>query len=113
MDTGSALQRRWLRLAEILGLEVVANYEVTLTGGARVSVPILLRDFGGASGMLLTADYSDLKPALEDLAAAGYGFAVLGDEYDDAEVPGESLFDLLSDWGWMGDAESKPVWCRQ
>lgn len=112
-------QSYWMRVADRWGLRVECPFVVRI-GGIEVPFPVLLRDFGGEQGMLLTTDWADFKDHHEALYAAGYGMSCLSDRRDhpkeahpseaDPEEE-EALMDMLADWGWSGSGDT-PSWYR-
>ena len=82
----------------ILGLRVETPFVVTLASG-EVTVPVLLRDFGGLHGMLLVTDFSLISPYADELVDLGYGYSCLSESTGVADTEEEAaLMEMLSDW---------------
>src|ERR1043166_2816465 len=93
-------QKEWLRIAEHFGLKVQIPIQVDLAG-ERLTVPVLLEEFGAQRGMLLVTSYADIAPVVERLVGAGFGYSCLNEPPD--PIYDEPLFiDILRDWGWSG-----------
>ena len=60
--------------------------------------------------MLIFRKYGDVKPYIEQLREAGFGFSVL-DERSQAEIIDlQSFRRMYADWGWSGDPSERPDW---
>jgi len=102
----------WRAASQDLGLRLEAPFRLALDSGETVVARPLVRDFGAANGMLIVANYSDLRPHVAALVAAGFGYSCLsepsaGDEYDR-----ELFVEMLKDWGWSGAEHLRPFWSR-
>jgi hypothetical protein len=99
--------RFWLRVAADLGIEIVSPFEAVLPDGSRISATALVRSFGAERGMVIVADFADIKSHTDALRKGGYGYSAdLGrspDRYDR-----ELMIEVLADWGWTGDPAKKP-----
>ncbi len=104
----TAFQREWRQLADHFRLTVCIPYQVKL-GDVELEVPVLLRDFAAANGMLLVTDDDlpfDISDQLDEL---GFGFSCLDDPVGDEPIDEESVVDMLRDWGWSGTG-APPRW---
>lgn len=108
--TGSPLAEAWFRVAEILGVEIVAPYSAELPSGARIDASVLVKRFGARVGMLIVTDYARVRSELAALDAAGYGFSVLEEPEPADPFDVEEYAEMLRDWGWAGSQESRPSW---
>jgi len=103
----TTFQEHWLRIAELFGLKVQIPFHVEL-GSERLTVPVLLEQFGPQRGMLLVTSFADIDALAERLVKAGFGFSCLdgspGRDIDEAQI-----IDMLRDWGWSGSGEA-PTW---
>jgi hypothetical protein len=97
-------QDAWMQVATRLGLHVDCPFSVTV-GSDRVTVPVRLREFGAAKGMLLVTEYSTIRPYAEALVDLGFGYSCLSESV----VSSDSIVDVLNDWGWAGAGE-QPDW---
>jgi hypothetical protein len=99
----------WKTVSEDLKIDIVTPFEVIFSDGARLRVAALVRNFGRPQGMLVVFDYDQLKPYVQKIIENGYGYvAQLGSS------PGEynraAMVDILSDWGWSGAEDRRPLW---
>ena len=111
-STQSRLTRRWIEIANALGLRITAPASIVLPSGERIGADALLLDFGGPRGMLLITDDDLVWPHRVAIADAGYGFSVLSDPGPMANSPPHpnEVIDVLRDWGWTGDPAEEPDW---
>jgi hypothetical protein len=104
----------WLDLAHRLGIEIIAPFNLELSG-VRVKFTALLPQFGAPAGMVVDADWSNIDPHQSSLLAAGYGFSCVGPgdptDLDDPEQMAATR-EMLADWGWSG-ASPKPDWLAE
>lgn len=108
MAEESAFVSYWQQAATDLGLEIVAPFTVNLADGI-LDVPVLLRNFGGRLGLLLTTDYQQLEPFESEVVDAGYGFAVLSEPMAGETYSRKDILEVLSDWGWAGSDHERPA----
>lgn len=103
----AAFQQHWIRIAERFGLKVQIPFQLEVAS-ERLTVPVLLEEFGATRGMLLVTSYQDIAAVTEQLVSAGFGYSCLddspGDHLDEAEI-----IDMLRDWGWSGNGDA-PSW---
>jgi hypothetical protein len=104
------LASAWAQAAEILGVEIVAPFSVTLPSGTRVDAPVLVKSFGARNGMLIVTDYAEVRHELAALEDAGFGFSVLEEPDQDEPFVVNEFVDMLRDWGWTGRQEDEPSW---
>jgi hypothetical protein len=71
-------QQEWHEYSARFGLRVEIPYRFQI-GDHEVEVPVLLRDFGAARGMLLVTDYSQIEAHTQWLIENGYGFSCLSE----------------------------------
>jgi hypothetical protein len=95
----------WLALANRLGIEVVAPFEVELAG-VKMHFTALLPQFGARLGMVVDSDSDVLWPHHKTLIDAGYGFSCVGCS-DPEDL--DSAHEMLADWGWASELP-KPDW---
>ena len=103
----SEFQRQWIELARRFGLRVQVPHVVRL-GDRALEVPVLLKDFGAARGMLLVTDYDLIAEDADRIVETGYGFSCLSEPQGEP-VPDEPPLEMLSDWGWAGSGDP-PTW---
>jgi hypothetical protein len=110
--TTTRFQEEWKGIAVRWSLRVETPFIVKLAE-REVTVPVLLRDFGGSHGMLLVTDFSLISPYTDELVNLGYGFSCLSEPTGvDHPEDDQALMEMLSDWGWSG-IENPPVWYRE
>ena len=112
LTNGSLLLAQWRKVANDLGIEVVGPFEAILVSGARVRVPLLVRCFGGAKGMLVLSDYSLVENQTDEIVQAGYGYSVLSEPDAGEEYDRDVFIEMLGDWGWWGPESERPAWLR-
>ena len=104
------LASAWVKAASNLGLDIVTPFVIDL-GAERITVDVLLRDFGARLGMLIVSDYKAIAPFTERLVEAGFGYSTMSVE--SAELYAHDDFrDVLEDWGWSGVPEKRPSWLK-
>jgi len=103
----TAFQAQWVRIAERFGLSVRIPFQVVLRSG-RLTVPVLLEEFGPHRGMLLVTSYKDIAAVTQELVGAGFGYSCL-DDSPPPHLDESQIADMLRDWGWSGKGEA-PSW---
>ena len=103
----TAFQEHWLRIADRFGLKVRISFQVEL-GDERLTVPVLLEQFGAQRGMLLVTSYASIASVTERLVTAGFGYSCL-DDSPGPDLDELQIVDMLRDWGWSGGGEA-PAW---
>ena len=103
----TAFQEHWVRIAERFGLKVQIPFQVELAN-ARLTVPVLLEEFGAQRGMLLVTSYQEIASVTEQLLSAGFGYSAL-DDSPGADLDEPQIVDMLRDWGWSGSGDA-PSW---
>ena len=106
--TTTQLASYWKEAGRRFGFRVISPYTLAL-GNVSIPPAALLPEFGCAQGMLLVSDYTVLRPYLQEIEVAGYGFSVL--DGDSAEPCLAEIAEVLSDWGWSGRGP-RPSWLR-
>ena len=105
----ASLSTYWQLAGDRFGFRAITPYLLSLDK-AVIAVDALLPDFGAPNGMLLVTDYDLLKPHLQEIQSAGYGFSVLTAKLADPSLA--ELVYLLSDWGWSGSGAAPPWLCE-
>jgi len=95
----------WIVVARRLGIEIVAPFNVELSG-AQAQFTALLPQFGAPAGMVVDADWATIQPHQSSLRAAGYGYSCVEPPEPDANID-----EMLSDWGWSASSP-KPDWLK-
>jgi len=110
----SELVRKWRAAAVELGLDVVSPFDLVLSAGKDLHVPLLVKNFGARNGMLIVTDYSVVKPHLKLISDLGFGFSVLEEPLRPAAgiYDLDTMIEMLSDWGWSGATEQCPAWIK-
>jgi len=93
----SHFQTEWAKLADKLGLTVRLSVEILLAERTLVA-PVLLEGYGARNGMILLTDFDAIGGVAEELANAGYGYSVLGDDFEGGGDMQE-IQEMLEDWG--------------
>jgi hypothetical protein len=108
----SRLVEEWEAARDDLGLEIVAPYDLRITGNVAVRAEVLVRNYGARNGMLIVTDYAVIQPWLKPLEALGYGFSTLEEPTGDGREAYDrgTFIEMLSDWGWSGPEAEKPEW---
>jgi hypothetical protein len=100
--------RRWRQLANDLGIEVTAPFRLAFSDGAELVANALIRQFGGAQGLVADEDSGVLVPFFNRLTQQGYGFSCVGIDAADDYRSSNSTLEMLADWTWVGPLESRP-----
>ena len=94
-----------------LDLDVLIEGPTSIALGDRtLNVPLIVRHFGAANGMIVVSSYAEISEYTEDLLQRGYGYSVMSPPRSDTEYNRESFIHLLSDWGWSGRPMDAPDW---
>jgi hypothetical protein len=104
-------QQLWADRASRYGLSVAIPFTLALDAET-LTVPVLLRQFGAAKGMLLVTDYALIRPHADQIVGLGYGYSCLSEPESPREDDDEAFVDMLRDWGWSGNG-SPPAWLRE
>jgi hypothetical protein len=107
---GSRLADNWCRAAEILEIDVISPYEVTLPSGARVEADAFVKGFGAREGMLLLNDPQQVERQVPALEREGYGVAEIKVEGSKGAFDLEQFATRLRHWGYCGNPTSEPSW---
>ena len=97
----------WRAAADDLGIHIKVPFSLRLSTHV-IEADLLVRDFGGVNGMLISANEDVFKDYGEEIIAAGYGYSVLCPPYESYNR--ELFVETLCDWSWSGDGDS-PDWC--
>lgn len=96
-------------VAEDLGIEILASHQMTLPSGKQLDIRALIKHFGAPHGMVVVDDYEMASTSLLTLIEYGYGYASnIGGtpaDYDQTQ-----MIEMLTDWGWSGANNKRPVW---
>ncbi len=98
----------WKQVAEDLGLNVEAPFNLILENGTTIEFDALVRDFGAPLGMLITTDFKKVEKI--DLTKMGYGFSTMSHPAGNRGHDTASFKHVLKDWGWSGDPALVPAW---
>lgn len=96
----------WLAVAKQLDVQVIASYKMTLDG-KQITFAAYFQHFGGLCGIVTDPDWSVIRPHVDTLSAAGFGYSCVSFEKG---IDLEGLREVLADWGWTGPPEDKPEW---
>ena len=105
----NSLQKEWSQIADQLGLSIEVPFEIFLSSGKKISVDVLLKNFGGKGGMCIVCDFDKIGECTDELVNLGFGFSTLSEPDIGEEIDLESTKEMLRDWGWVGSGE-KPLW---
>jgi len=107
----SPFQDQWRRIAKKWDLRIETPFVIAVRG-TKITLPVLLRDFGAARGMLLVTDYGLISRHTDDVVKLGYGYSCLSEPSGDTPPDDDdALMEMLADWGWAGEG-SAPAWYR-
>ena len=101
--------KAWQMAADDLGLDIQAPYEVDLSNGEKITAPVLISNFGGEKGMLILTDDDVFWKHHETLTDRGFGVSV---SEETTPYDRDEFIDMLSDWGWEGGPDNRPVWLK-
>ncbi len=62
--------------------------------------------------MLIFRSYGEIQPYAEEIVRSGYGYSILDEPRPDENFDLESFKEMFFDWGWTGEASSKPFWMK-
>lgn len=110
MANDERLRQQWHSAGDDLGFDVVEDFELLLSSGKRISVPVLVPCFGASNGMLVVTTIDQLEGVTDELVEAGYGYAVMDEPREGEEYDREAFIDVLVDWGWSGEESASPKW---
>ena len=104
-------QKKWMLEAKKWGLEIEVPFVVEVES-VKITVPVLLKEFGAVRGMLLVTNYGQVSDYANQLISLGFGFSCLSEpKQDSPPYDDEAMMEMLADWGWSG-SESPPSWYR-
>jgi hypothetical protein len=89
-------------------LRIELGYKVALPNMPELTTIARLPDPGASKGMLLFADYREIRSYAHQLRDAGYGFSVMDEPAELEEFQLTSFKDMFVDWGWSGALGDKP-----
>lgn len=100
----------WSESLSCLDLEItkVSSDELGIKSG--FSFLPLLKDFGGSEGMILFPEGTRVLSYHTALSNLGYGYSVIESPSQNDDWSPDKLMEMLSDWGWTGVDEERPVW---
>jgi hypothetical protein len=98
------------RACDELGLGIELNPTLALDDGSRVTAFARIPLLGAPNGMLIFRTYSEVRPYVDKLIQAGYGYSILDEPLSSECFDLESFKEMFADWGWCGDVQIKPTW---
>jgi hypothetical protein len=93
---------------EDLGLLIETPFSLSLHNGYQVKVPLLIRQFGGENGTLVTDNYDQLAPHVHELSLRKFGTATW--DFNGTHYDRQSFIEMLSEWGWEDEQNHPPQW---
>ena len=111
--TTNRLIKTWQIAAKDLRIEIITPFILKIESGAQIKAEILLKNFGATNGMIITKDYDQIAPFVDEIVSEGYGFSVLDEPSENEQYVREDFVDILHDWGWSGEKSKKPSWLRR
>jgi len=89
-------------------------YEVDLETTLKLHAELLLTNFGARNGTLVFTDMDAIWSHRNELSNLGYGYSVLDEPTDKANVvyDRDLFIEMLSEWEWTGDEATRPGWLR-
>ena len=106
----TALQARLARACTELGLRLALDFVASLPSGRRVLALARIAELGGTNGMLIVTRYDDVRPVLDEIDAAGFGFSVLSEPTRDEGYDLQPFIEMFSEWSWTGSEDARPSW---
>lgn len=107
----NALQDSLARAAGELGIKIVINQAIDLSGNCKFLAPILFPQFGASKGTLvLNSDDNYAIELIEELRNLGFTASSFLPPEPDEKFDIDSYIEMFSDWGWTGSEESRPKW---
>jgi hypothetical protein len=76
----------------------------------KISVDLLIRNFGSENGILIVTDFDTITNYIDDITNLGYGFSVMTDPNNNERIELNDYIDVLKDWGWTGPEDKAPSW---
>lgn len=108
----SKLVQFWSQAGKDLGFEVVSPFQLVLSSGHPLNIPILVKGFGAKNGMLVTTTFRSIEDYTDQIAEMGYGFSTMSEYAAGQAYNAEDFIDVLKDWGWSGSSETEPGWLK-
>lgn len=100
----------WYLAAKDLSIEVDGPVIVPLGDGQFVEADVVVRNFGGAKGMIVVDRSTQITGLSDAIVEAGFGFSVMGPINPNSSYDRDTLIEVLRDWGWSGPADGAPAW---
>ena len=97
---------------QMLGLQIVIPFGLTVRENLRINAQALLPQLGGLSGMIVVNHYDDLQGVASELKRLGYGYSVLDEPLPGEEFDLNTYIEMFIDWGWGSAIEKKPEWIK-
>lgn len=99
----------WIsRACNVLGLHADFAFVVEVGSGHEVRAIARIRNLGAINGMLVFLNYDDIRPYVDELLQAGYGYAVLDEPRANEAFDLDSFKEMFLDWGWSGPGALMP-----
>ena len=101
------LREQWSTVANVLSINFIAPFFLSLPDGAQCEFACLLPQFGGERGMLIDTEHSATAHAAA--MASGYGVSSMGAEHHHLPINAADYIECLVDWTWVGPGPA-PEW---
>ncbi len=104
----AALIEKWTAVSIELNIKVDFNVTFELDS-EKFDVPVLIKNFGAESGMVLHFPNSLSAEQLDKLFEHQFGSCQLS-KNEQSSYDLDDVKEMLKDWGWFGTSELKPQW---
>jgi hypothetical protein len=104
----TTLETWLLRACDALGLKADLSFTVRMGSSADIRCVARIQNLGAENGMLVVHCYEDVRPYVDQLAKAGYGYSVLDEPREDEVFDLDSFQEMFRDWGWSGSEKDRP-----
>lgn len=94
------LQKLLLRASAEFGILLELDFRLALSSGHELTALARFPDLGSPNGMLIVTSYDDVQFLTQELARAGFGFAVLDEPEDEETFDAEEFREMFADWGY-------------
>jgi len=101
----TSFQQGWADRASRFRIDVVIPFHVVVDAH-EIEVPVLLKHFGGARGMLLVPRYDIIRDYTTRLVTMGYGYSCLSGF---GSTSNAGFVEMLQEWSWTGEGP-EPDW---
>ena len=99
--------KNWLvKACQASNLQVDLGFLAVVGDRKAIQSVARIRGLGAVNGMLILRHYDEVRPCLQDVRQAGYGFSVLDEPGDEEAFDLQSFQEMFRDWGWSDTDEA-------